>query len=112
MKEFIFYTHKGITMGADISASVENCQLLGREIGDNLEQARQNLIRNNPWIEEAGFDIHKIRSVQIVNDEIRHNIQRLVEYVLKDKRLQYEDNNHISMAIQNIKDDILNVSNC
>lgn len=34
---------------------VENCQLLGRAFGDNENEAKSNLLKENLWIKEHGF---------------------------------------------------------
>lgn len=67
MKEYLFYTCEGYTT-SPINVEVENCQLLGREIGDNHSQAKQKLLQNNPWIKEVGFDVSKILCVQLMDN--------------------------------------------
>ena len=55
MTEYIFYTTEGFTedpKGEDI----ENCQLMGRAYGNNQNEALDNLLKENPWIEKQGFD--------------------------------------------------------
>lgn len=67
MKEYLFYTFEGNTT-SPTNRDVENCQLLGRETGENYSQAEEKLLQNNPWIEETGFDIDEIYHFQIVSD--------------------------------------------
>ena len=55
MAEYIFYTTEGFTQAPE-GDDVENCQLVGRAFGDNENEAKNNLLKENPWIEEHGFD--------------------------------------------------------
>ena len=59
MAEYIFYTAEGFTQDPN-GKDVENCQLLGRAYGENINQALDNLFKENPSIREHGFDPHKI----------------------------------------------------
>lgn len=58
MKEFIFITEQGFTIAPN-NDDVENLQVLGFAKGENVDIARINLISENPWIEEMGFDSFK-----------------------------------------------------
>ena len=69
MREFMFYTLEGYTEGPH-GEEVDNCQLLGRETGENVNQAAKKLIEKNPWIEEAGFNVGEMLFVEIVNNDI------------------------------------------
>ena len=55
MNEYIFYTTEGHTTSPNDS-DVENCQMLGRAYGKNIDEAQANLLKDNPWIIETGFD--------------------------------------------------------
>ena len=55
MREYIFYTAEGFTQAPN-GEEIENCQLLGCAWGTNTHHALQNLLRDNPWIEQKGFD--------------------------------------------------------
>ena len=52
MSEYIFYTTEGFTQDPK-GNDVENCQVLGRVFGRNEDEARYNLLKENPWIKEA-----------------------------------------------------------
>ena len=65
MSEYIFYTTEGFTQAPN-GNNVENCQVLGRAFGKNIKEARYNLIKENPWIEEAGFDSAEMMARQLV----------------------------------------------
>ena len=56
MNEYIIYTAEGYTIAPNEGVEVENCQVLGCARGDNDIEATNNLLRDNPWIIEAGFD--------------------------------------------------------
>lgn len=56
MAEFIFYTTEGLTQDPE-GEDVDNCQVIGRAFGNDMDDARNNLIKENPWIEEYDFDI-------------------------------------------------------
>ncbi len=55
MKEYIFYTIEGFSQAPD-GEDIENCQLLGRSHGKDKQDALQNLLKENPWIEQRGYD--------------------------------------------------------
>jgi len=64
MKHYIFLTTEGWTFAPcdanEPEPSVENCQMLGRAKGKDEQDALQNLLKENPWIVEAGFDPYEI----------------------------------------------------
>lgn len=55
MTEYIFYTTEGFTQAPD-GNDIENCQLLGRAYGKDKHDALSNLLKENPWIKERGFE--------------------------------------------------------
>ena len=55
MKKYIFYTTEGFTQAPD-GNDIENCQLLGRAYGKDKHDALSNLLKENPWIKERGFE--------------------------------------------------------
>ena len=55
MTEYIFYTTEGFTQAPD-GEDIENCQLLGRAYGKDKHDALSNLLNENPWIKERGFE--------------------------------------------------------
>lgn len=56
MKQYIIYTTEGHTIAPNENVETENCQVLGEACGCNPDEAKDNLIKDNPWIAEAGFD--------------------------------------------------------
>ncbi len=63
MNEYIFYTTEGQTYAPNDSIEVENCQVLGTANGSNESEAQENLLNENPWITEAGFEAQRISPV-------------------------------------------------
>ena len=55
VKEYIIYTPEGVTIAPNDKCAVENCQVLGCALGENPAEAVDVLLRDNPWILEAGF---------------------------------------------------------
>lgn len=56
MKEYIFYTPEGNTTAPNENVEVESCQMLGTAKGKDEREARSNLLKENSWIIEAGFN--------------------------------------------------------
>lgn len=84
MNKYIFFTTEGTTYPPIEGKEVDNCQLLGRAYGQTPEEAKSNLLKDNPWIEEAGFDSDCIIAEQILTKEQRKDIQTLVEGLLRE----------------------------
>jgi hypothetical protein len=76
MNEYIFYTSEGYTIPPIESKEAENCQVLGQANGRTQKDAKEFLIKDNPWIKECGFDIHKIICKQIVSDKQMKQINK------------------------------------
>ena len=55
MNEYIIFTTEGHTIAPNENVEVENCQMLGEACGNNPDEAKDNLLKENPWIAEAGF---------------------------------------------------------
>ena len=71
MKEFVFYTHEGRTIPPNEDQEAENCQLLGFATGEDFATAKANLLKENTWIEEVGFDPNRITGREVVADNHR-----------------------------------------
>lgn len=93
MNEYIFYTCEGYTYSHASNQEVENCQVLGREFGKNIEDARMNLMINSKWIVELGFDIDKSICKQILTEENKQDIRAIVNFFNTDeyKNLSFEN---------------------
>lgn len=59
MTEFIFYTDEGRTISPN-DTELENLQVLGIAKGESTENAFKNLVEENIWISETGFDARRI----------------------------------------------------
>lgn len=66
MNEYIFYTTEGFTIAPNENVEVENCQLLGCAFGSNKDEAQDNLLKENPWISEAGYSTSEFIVRQLV----------------------------------------------
>ena len=55
MNEYIFYTPEGHSIAPNENVEVENSQVLGTARGKDKVEAKENLLKENPWIIEAGF---------------------------------------------------------
>lgn len=66
MNEYIFYTTEGHTIAPNEDVEVENCQVLGCAYGNNKDEAQNNLLKENPWIEEAGFSTSEFLVKQLM----------------------------------------------
>lgn len=53
--EYIFYTIEGFTQDP-AGNEIENCQLIGIASGDNENEAKLNLLKENPWVKDHGYD--------------------------------------------------------
>lgn len=64
MNEYIIYTTEGFTQDPN-GNDIENCQLLGEACGNNPDEAKDYLLKYNPWITEAGFSRSKFIARQL-----------------------------------------------
>ncbi|MCQ2286402.1 MAG: hypothetical protein MJZ76_05970 [Bacteroidales bacterium] len=67
MREYIFYTCEGETIAPNEKCVIENCQVLGFSKGHDKEEAKMNLLKANPWIEEVGFSSSQFISRELVS---------------------------------------------
>ena len=66
MTEYIFYTTEGFTQAPD-GDDIENCQLLGRAFGKDKHDALSNLVKENSWIEDRGFEPYEAIWPSVMN---------------------------------------------
>lgn len=86
MAEYIFYTTEGFTQDPE-GDDVENCQLIGRAFGNNENEAKNNLLKENLWIEEHGFDKEMLIGKELAPCE---NADKQLSFLIKllgDKQL-------------------------
>lgn len=98
MNKYIFFTTEGTTYPPIEGKEVDNCQLLGRAYGQTPEEAKSNLLKDNPWIEDSGFDSDCVIVEQVLTEEQRKDIQTLVEYFLSE-----QSGNEISYIVNRLK---------
>ena len=107
MKEYIIFTTEGQTIAPNEDVEVENCQVLGRARGNNPEEAKDNLLKENPWIAEAGFSRSEFIVEQLITDEERIAIKEVLDYLWDDEERHYEESgkpdNHIFPVLKHLK---------
>lgn len=69
MNEYIIYTTEGYTIAPNENVEVENCQVIGFANGFNIDEAKRNLLNDNPWIAEAGFNESEFIIKQVLADK-------------------------------------------
>ena len=84
MAEYFFYTTEGFTQDPN-GNKVENCQALGRAFGEDMEEAKNNLLKANRWIKEHGFDTTMFRCEELAPCK---NADKKLSFLIKllDKR--------------------------
>lgn len=106
MSEYIFYTTEGFTQAPN-GNNVENCQVLGRAFGKNIKEARCNLLKENPWIEEVGFDMEDLLVKQLLTEEQKADIKAVVDYLWEDEHKHFQEEhypkNHIYRILKRLK---------
>ena len=97
MKKYIFYTTEGFTQAPD-GEDIENCQLLGCAYGQDKQEAMDNLLTENPWIKERGFEPRKAICAKLATT---HNVEDKLSFItgLLDER-QLEEYSNWLKAIE------------
>ena len=90
MNEYLIYTAEGFTESLE-NNEVENCQLLGRIQAEDNEQAKDCLKKDNPLIEEIGFDIDSAFVQQVLSEKNRQDLKRPLNYLWKDEERHFEE---------------------
>lgn len=107
MNEYIFYTPEGYTTAPNENVDVENCQVLGIAKGKNKIDAKENLLNENPWIVETGFDPAQFIAKQLITDEQRSAIKKLLDYLWEDEERHFDEmgcpDNHIFEVMKLLK---------
>ena len=107
MNEYIIYTTEGYTIAPNENVEVENCQVLGCAFGHNADEAQDNLLKENPWISEAGFNPSEFFIKQLLTEEQLTDIKAVIEYLWADEERHYEESedkeNHIFNVLKRLK---------
>lgn len=90
MNEYLFFTLEGETIAPNNSFDVENCQLLGRVCATSADKARELLLSENPWIDNAGFTSEGIIQEQIATSEQLSCIREVVAYLRNEVSVAHE----------------------
>ena len=111
LNEYIIYTTEGYTIAPNEDVEVENCQVLGCARGNNAAEAQDNLLKDNPWITEAGFDRAEFIVKQLLTNEERIAIKEVLDYLWEDEERHFEESgepdNHIFPVLKCLKAFIL-----
>lgn len=68
MNKYIIYTPEG-TCEDPNGNDIWNCQVLGRAIGNDPNEAIENLLSENEWITEDGYDSNEFIVAQLHESE-------------------------------------------
>ena len=107
MNKYIIYTTEGHTIAPNENVEVENCQMLGEACGNNPDEAKDNLLKENPWIAEAGFSRSEFIVRQLLTNEERAAIKEVLDYLWEDEERHFEEcgepENHIFPILKQLK---------
>ena len=73
INEYMFYTAEGFTTAPNEGYEVDNCQVLGRALGNSVDEAKRNLLKDSTWIVEAGFNPDEFMVVQLAREQFLYN---------------------------------------
>lgn len=102
MNKYIFYTTEGHTDAPNENVEVENCQVLGFAKGRNAQEAQTILLKENPWIIEAGFDPIEFIVKQVLTEEQMQYINTIVDYLWDEEKRHYEESFNIDLDKENL----------
>ncbi len=99
--EVIFYTTDGYTQTPN-ETDIENLQVLGIESGTNKIDALNNLLDNNSWILEDGYELCNVTSKIIIDYSTRNDIKSLIKYIKDNIFLNNIADNKINDIIKRL----------
>ena len=91
MKKYIFYTTEGFTQAPD-GEDIENCQLLGCAYGQDKQEAMDNLLTENPWIKERGFEPRKAICAELATTHNAEDKLSFITGILDERQLEEYSN--------------------
>jgi DNA-binding ferritin-like protein (Dps family) len=112
MKEFIFITHEGTTE-SPTGKHVENIQVLGFAHGEDWQEARSNLLKENSWIEEAGFSMENVQAIEVFRNgslqektllDITNDLNTVIDYLWNDEKKHYAETYDIDLDLDENRD--------
>lgn len=80
-----------MTLHPNENEKIENCQILGFVEAKNCIEAKDLLLKDNPWIGEVGYSLSEIRVKQVLTKEQMQDIQTIVDYNWEDEEKHYEE---------------------
>lgn len=89
MNEYLFYTTEGYTFDPELG-EIENCQLLGRVLAHNAEEAKRNLIKQELWLHDTAFDVNNAVAVQILTKSQMADIKTVVDFLWTSESYNYK----------------------
>ena len=91
MEKYIFYTTEGLTQAPD-GEDIENCQLLGCAYGQDKQEAMDNLLTENPWIKERGFEPRKAICAELATTHNAKDKLSFITGLLDERKLEEYSN--------------------
>ena len=91
MEKYIFYTTEGFTQAPD-GEDIENCQLLGCAYGQDKQEAMDNLLTENPWIKERGFEPRKAICAKLATTHNAEDKLSFITGLLEERQLEEYSN--------------------
>lgn len=98
----MFYTSQGYTI-SPYNKELDSLQILGFEDSNTYKEAFKNLLSNNKWITDCKFDYNEIEHKQIITDDFKQNLNKLIDYLWHDEKKHYSENpdeNHIFITLE------------
>ena len=91
MTKYIFYTTEGFTQSPD-GEDIDNCQLLGCAYGQDKQEAMDNLLTENPWIKERGFEPRKAICAELATTHNAEDKLSFITGILDERQLEEYSN--------------------
>jgi len=107
MKKYILITTEGTSIAPNENTYVENCQVLGEIMAENPVHAIDRFFNEQPWACQAGFSHENIICKQILSQENKTDLKKIIDYLWNDELKFYQENgypsDHIFKTLENIK---------
>lgn len=96
MKQYILITTEGNSIAPNENIYVENCQVLGEIKAENETHAIEIFFNEQPWASQAGFSHENIICKQILSQENKADLKKIIDYLWHDELKLYQENEHSS----------------
>ena len=87
MAQYIFYTTEGFTQSPD-GEDIENGQLHGCAYGKDKHDAMDNLLKENPWIKESGFEPREAICKRLASTDNAEDIISFITNLLDERQFE------------------------